>query len=270
MGPVALLLLLAVLQGLTEYLPVSSSGHLVLGRELIPGGEALPEDATIEVLLHLGTLLAVVLFYRREVAALAAGLFGRGEDPAGQRRLLGLLVVATLPAVAVGLFGKDAIEAAFTTPVVASVCLLVTGAGLWWSRRLPAGGRGLAQVTVGVALVIGVAQACAILPGISRSGATIITAMAFGLGVEAAAAFSFLMSIPAILGAAVLKLPDMAAQGEGGVSGGALFGAAALSFFVGYLALAMLLWIMRARRLSWFAPYCWLLGLTGLAVSLST
>lgn len=270
MGPLALLLLLAVLQGLTEYLPVSSSGHLVLGRELLPGGEALPEDATVEVLLHLGTLLAVLLFYRREVTDLARGVFGGGEDPARQRRLFGLLVLATLPAVAVGLLGKDAIESAFSTTLVASVCLLVTGTGLWWSRRFAGGGRGLFQITVGVALAMGCAQAFAILPGISRSGATIITAMAFGVGVEGAAAFSFLMSIPAILGATVLKLPDMMAEGAGELGGGALVAAAALSFFVGYLALAMLLWILRAQRLSWFAPYCWLLGLAGLAVSLST
>lgn len=270
MAPLALLLLLAVLQGLTEYLPVSSSGHLVLGRELIPGGEALPEDASVEVLLHLGTLLAVILFYRRQVLALAAGLVGRGQDPGAQRRLLGLLVIATLPAVAVGLLGKDAIESAFTTPAVASACLLVTGAGLWWSRRLVTGRRDLWQITARMALVIGLAQAFAILPGISRSGATILTGMAFGLGVEAAAAFSFLMSIPAILGAAVLKLPDMLEQGAGELGAGPLLAAAALSFFVGYLALAMLLWIMRARRLSWFAPYCWLLGLTGLAFTLSS
>jgi undecaprenyl-diphosphatase len=257
MGPLALLLLLAVLQGLTEYLPVSSSGHLVLGRELLPGGEALPEDATIEVLLHLGTLLAVVLFYRREVGRLALGLFG-------------WLVLATLPAVAVGLGLKDWIEASFTTPVVASACLLVTGTGLWWSRRHAGGQRGLLELGARLALLMGVAQAVAILPGISRSGATIVTGMAFGASIEAAAAFSFLMSIPAILGATVLKLPELTAPAAGGPAGGELLLAAATSFAVGYLALGMLLWIMRARRLSWFAPYCWLLGLAGLAVSLTS
>ncbi len=270
MGPLALLLLLAVLQGLTEYLPVSSSGHLVLGRELLPGGEALPEDATIEVLLHLGTLLAVVLFYRREVGRLALGVFGRGDDPAAQRRLFGWLVLATLPAVAVGLGLKDWIEASFTTPVVASACLLVTGTGLWWSRRHAGGQRGLLELGARLALLMGVAQAVAILPGISRSGATIVTGMAFGASIEAAAAFSFLMSIPAILGATVIKLPELTAPAAGGPAGGELLLAAATSFAVGYLALGMLLWIMRARRLSWFAPYCWLLGLAGLAVSLTS
>lgn len=268
MGPLALLLLLAVLQGLTEYLPVSSSGHLVLARELIPGGDALPADASVEVLLHLGTLLAVALFYRRELARLVRGLFGGGQDPAAERRLFGHLVLATLPAAAVGLLAQDWIESAFATPVVASLCLFVTGALLWASRRLPRGGRGLPELRAWQALLIGVVQACAILPGISRSGSTIVAGLSLGLAVEGAAAFSFLLSMPAILGAAVLKLPDLLAPRAGAIETPALLGAAALSFAVGYLALAMLLWILRARRLAWFAPYCWLLGTAGLVLSL--
>ncbi|RMH03539.1 MAG: undecaprenyl-diphosphate phosphatase [Planctomycetota bacterium] len=271
MGPLALLLLLALLQGLTEFLPVSSSGHLVLARELLPGGDSLPDDASIEVLLHLGTLLAVLLFYRREILALLLGLLGRGSEAGAQRRLLGLLILATLPAAAVGLGLEDRIEQAFSTPMVAAVCLLVTGTGLWWSRRLPGGAVSLTTLGVGAALLIGLAQAAAILPGISRSGATIVTGLALGLSIDAAAAFSFLLSIPAILGAAVLKLPDLAAAepGAGAPDPTALLLAGATAFLVGFLALAMLLWLLRARRLSWFAPYCWLLGLVGLAAGLT-
>ena len=264
MSTLGLLLLLAVVQGLTEYLPVSSSGHLVLARELLPGGEELPQDASVEVVLHLGTLLAVLGFYRREVGRLLLGLLGKGEAPSSQRRLAALLVVGTLPAGLVGLFLQEPIESLFASAVPAAVCLLATGTLLWWSKGLTAGAGLAHQLTTGSALLIGIAQACAILPGISRSGATIVAGMALGLHGSAAAAFSFLLSIPAILGAAVLKLPE-ALEAESAVAVSELAWATLVSFFVGCLALGMLLWLVRARRLAWFAPYCWLVGGIALA-----
>lgn len=263
MGPLALLLLLAVVQGLTEFLPVSSSGHLVLARALLPGGERLPADATIEILLHLGTLIAVLAFYRREVFALAKGVLGLGGEVAAQRRLFGLLLLASLPAGFVGLGLQAPIERVFAHPGFAAGALAVTGGFLWWSRRLPVGGAGLEALGPRLALAIGAAQAFAILPGISRSGATIVAGMALGLAVPAAATFSFLLSIPAVGGATALLLPQLELASIGGA--GAAAAAVAASGLTGLLALGLLVRLGRARRLWCFAPYCWLASAAALA-----
>ncbi len=263
MSPLALLLFLAVLQGLTEYLPVSSSGHLVLARELLPGGERLPEDASIEVLLHVGTLLSVLVFYRREVGALILGGLGLAgpEETRLQRRRILLLAAATLPLLPLVPVEGWIEETFYTGTVLAGIALLVTGSFLFWSRRFPAAGAGLEALSLRIALLMGVAQAMAVVPGISRSGATIVTGLALGLSVEAAAAFSFLMSVPAILGASVLKLPDVLAGSPDQPPALDLLLAGAASFATGLAALGLLLWIARNRRLSWFAPYCWAAGL---------
>ncbi|MDP6850650.1 MAG: undecaprenyl-diphosphate phosphatase [Planctomycetota bacterium] len=258
MSPFLLLLLLAVLQGLTEYLPVSSSGHLVLARLLLPGGSELPQDASVEVLLHLGTLAAVLVFYKKELQRVVLGLFGKGEDPAAQRKLCGMLLLATLPAAFVGLVFKEQIETTFASTQVAAICLMITSMFLWLSRGR-GGQKTLLHVGVFAALLIGLAQAFAILPGISRSGSTIVVALFLGYRAEAAAAFSFLLSIPAISGAALLKLPD-ALSSEVGLPDGIWF-SAILTFLVGLLALGLLLRIAQSGRLSWFAPYCLLTGI---------
>ncbi|MDP6368614.1 MAG: undecaprenyl-diphosphate phosphatase [Planctomycetota bacterium] len=281
MGPLALLLILSLLQGLTEYLPVSSSGHLVLARLFLPGGERLPNDATVEVWLHLGTLGAVLVFYRREILNILAGLLGRGPDVAGERRLALYIILGSIPAAIVGLGLEEAIEATFAGPGAAACGLLVTGTFLWASRWLGASqnataGTGATCAAPGhdgpssgtalcarLALIIGCAQALAILPGISRSGATIVTALYLGLTIERAAAFSFLLSIPAVGGAAILKLPDLMAQpleAGAGATAGQLFLALLCTFLVGLAALKLLLRIARSRRLHWFAPYCWTVG----------
>ncbi len=258
------LLVLAIIQGLTEYLPVSSSGHLVLAGAFLPGAEQLPKDASVEVMLHLGTLFSVFLFYRREIGALIRGVFGLGEDPAEQRLLLFHLVLGTLPAAVFGLLLQDRIEAAFSTPAFAAVALLVTGTVLWSSRRFsraPGGGRSL---DARMALLIGLAQAFAIAPGISRSGMTIVAGLALGLSGERSATFSFLLSIPAILGAVVLKTPDLLKNGAGPLGPLDLSLGVLVSFVVGFLALGMLIWLIRRQKLSAFAPYCWLVGALGL------
>ena len=223
MTPFALLLLLAVIQGLTEYLPVSSSGHLVLGRLLIPGGESLPADASVEVMLHLGTLAAVILYYRREIKEILLGLVGHGSAPRKQRHLALGIFVASIPAGLVGVLLKDQIEQTFSGLLVASSCLIITGLILWSARKQARGQLDLLSIGVRVALLIGCAQAFAILPGISRSGATIICGLWLGLSIEAAAAFSFLISIPAIGGAALLKLPAFFATENAIPEGLALF-----------------------------------------------
>lgn len=264
MTPFALLLLLAALQGLTEFLPVSSSGHLVMARLLLPGGDGLPDDASVEVLLHLGTLFAVVVFYRSEIAAMFTGLLGGGSGPRKQQRLAFLLVIASVPAGLVGFFLEQQINAAFAGIGITAICLLVTGFILWSSPRR-SGRLQLLEIGVGAAVLIGCVQAAAILPGISRSGTTIVCGLWLGLSLETAASFSFLLSIPAIAGAACLKIPAMLASPDSIPDG--LLLATVISFVTGLFALTLLLKIAHARGISSFAPYCWLLGLFGLVLN---
>ena len=263
----ALILILATLQGLTEYLPVSSSGHLVLGRHFLPGGDQLQADASLEVLMHVGTLVSVLIFYRRRIGRLIAGVFGLGSEVRDQRRIFGLLVLASIPAGIVGFTLAKVFDRVFGNPMPSAAFLLVTGVILWSSRRLPSEGKDLQDLNWKSALCIGLSQAFAILPGISRSGTTIVVGLRLGLSAEAAAAFSFLMSIPAILGAAALKLGKLDLEnGMGALEVGTALGT---SFLVGLAALGLLVWLTRRRRLYLFAPYCWIVGgaaLTALAL----
>lgn len=266
LSPLAALLVLAVIQGLTEYLPVSSSGHLVLTRLFTDDADLLPTGATVEVWLHLGTLLAVLLFYRGRVLGLAQGVFGLGQQVGDQRRLFALLLLGSVPAGIVGVFFEHEIEPLFSSATAVGIALLVTGSVLWASRWVRDGKLELDQLAWRAALLIGLVQALAIAPGISRSGMTIVAGIGLGLTVEAAAAFSFLLSIPAILGAAVLKVPKMFEEQQASLENSWLLMSFATAFVVGYLALGALLWLARGRKLSWFAPYCWLVGV--LAITL--
>jgi len=261
MSTLALVLLLAALQGVTEYLPVSSSGHLVLARSFVPGGEQLASDAALEVWLHLGTVLAVCVYYRRELVRLVTGIFGRGEHPGEQRHLAAMLVLASLPAAIVGIGFQHQIEALFAGPLPAASALLLTGLVLAVSPNLGGSERRLRSVGVQVALLVGLVQALAIMPGISRSGMTIVAGMALGLTAQSSATFSFLLSIPAILGAALLKVPQIGASDLDALTLGA---GLATSFGVGLASLVFLVHVAKRRRLHWFAPYCFALGGAGI------
>ena len=243
---------LGVIQGLTEFLPVSSSGHLVLGQALF--GIELP-GVLFEVTVHVATLCAVCWVYRGRLAALIQGVCA--ADRASMRDV-GLLAVATLPAAVVGVGLRGTLEPAFEQPVLAAGMLLVTGVVVWSIRHLSRRGT-RARPTAGGALAIGLAQACAILPGISRSGSTVAAATAAGVEPRRAAEFSFLLSIPAIGGAAVLQAPGLA---EAGFAIGILplslaFAASALS---GVFAIRIFLRMLERRVFHRFAWYCWLIG----------
>lgn len=266
LSPFAALVILAVIQGLTEYLPVSSSGHLVLTRLLTDDADVLPTGATVEVWLHLGTLLAVLLFYRERVASLTTGVLGMREDAAAQRRLFGQLLLGSVPAGLVGVLFEDQLAVLFSSATAVGIALLLTGTVLWASRSMNEGTRTLMQLGWSAALIIGAVQALAIAPGISRSGMTIVAGVGLGLTIEAAAAFSFLLSIPAILGAALLKVPAMFEEEQAAMPVSWLLTSFVVAFAVGYAALGALLWLARGRKLSWFAPYCWIVGV--LAISL--
>jgi undecaprenyl-diphosphatase len=244
-------IVLGLVQGLTEFLPISSSGHLVIVPAAL-GWEEPPLGLT--VLLHLGTLLALLVYFRNELIGLALGLLGRGPDPRLARRMVGFLVIGTIPAVIAGLALGSFFEDAFARPYESCVELVITGFMLLAVERL---GERAAQADLDVprAAGIGAAQALAILPGISRSGATIGAGLWFGMPREEATRFSFLLAIPAIFGAGVLDL----AQGELELGGSAMAGFV-VSAISGYLAIALLLRFVRTHSLRIFAHYLFVVG----------
>lgn len=243
--------ILGLVQGLTEFLPVSSSGHLVMGAEFL--GE-VSEGILFEVAVHVGTLVAILIFYRRRIGQLLGGLVIR--DPAAWTYSL-KLVVATLPAVVVGLTLKDAVEALFAAPAVVGFALMCTGAILLTTRRSVETGT-LEEPSWLQAFLVGCAQVVAIIPGISRSGTTVAAGMALGLTPMAATEFSFLMAVAAIAGAAVLAIPDIQSASPETIRLCLIGGAVALAS--GLAALWLFVRLLRSRRFHWFAGYAFLAG----------
>jgi undecaprenyl-diphosphatase len=241
--------LLGVVQGATEFLPVSSSGHLVMAETVLGVNES---GVLFEVTVHVATLVSILLVYRTRVLDLVKGAFARDRT---SLRYIGLLVVATVPAAVIGVLWKDPIEALFETPAAPAVALLVTGAFLWSSRHVMAAATGTIPGW-GAALLIGLAQAFALVPGISRSGATVVTALWLGIEAREAAAFSFLMAVPAISGAAVLQIPDLAAAASG-LAWPALAVGAVTAGVAGVLAIRTFVAMLARRSFYLFAPYCW-------------
>jgi len=248
--------LLGAIQGATEFLPVSSSGHLVMGQALL--GIELP-GVLFEVTVHLATLLSIVVAYRGRVAGLASGIV-RAEGHAW--RYLGLLVLATIPAALVGLLWRDRVEALFESPLTVGFALFVTGILLWSTRRVLRDGDDTRwrEVALGAALAMGVAQSFALVPGISRSGATVVVGLWLGVEPREAAAFSFLMALPAIAGASVLELPEIFSAGGGGIPGSTLLLGGGVAAVTGVLAIRTFVAMLRHRAFHHFAVYCWLAG----------
>lgn len=246
--------ILGLVQGLTEFLPVSSSGHLVLFQTLF--GIAGEGGLVFEVAVHVATMVAILIVYRERVRDLIVGMV-RGDGSAWA--YVGKLGLATLPAVGVALAFPAWIERSFASPVVAGVCLLVTAGVVWTIRstqpRATGGVPGWAA-----ALAIGCAQACAILPGISRSGATLAVALALGVAPAIAAEFSFLLGTIAMAGAAVLILPEIAAVR---VELFPLVIGCATALVSGVGAIVVFLRLLEHRNFHFFAYYLLLAG-TGL------
>ena len=245
-------LLLGVVQGLTEFLPVSSSGHLVMFSTLL--GLESEGGLLFEVAVHVATLLAIALYYRAKILELVIGVVGR---EASALRYVGKLIVATLPAIAVALIARGILEQVLSSPAVASAGLLVTGAILW-STRTTLEKPDQTEPSWAGALLIGVAQAFAILPGISRSGSTVAAALALGVAPAAAAEFSFLMGIIAISGAAVLMLPGLGDASPETLMAIALGCCAALSS--GLVAIWLFVMLLRRKTFYQFAYYTCTVG----------
>jgi len=261
-------LTLGLLQGATEFVPISSSAHLVLVPWLLGWPEpSLAFDTTV----HWGTLMAVLAYFRHDWVRLLRAwwrsIIGRGKQEP-EARLVWLILLGTVPAALAGLLFQDFFEALFGAPAWVASLLLVTGLMMFVSERVSGGQRPAGQLAPLDALLIGLAQALAIAPGISRSGATISAGLLRGLRREEAARFSFLLATPIILGAGLLPLMDLLASG---VFPSALapllagFVSAALS---GYLCISFLLSYLRRRNLWPFALYCWIAGGLSLLLSL--
>jgi undecaprenyl-diphosphatase len=248
---------LGLIQGATEFLPVSSSGHLVLLEHVW----RLPESARVPltVALHLGTAAAVVVFFARRVSSILSGAFSPAADVRSQSlRTIGMVSAATLPAVVVGIALGDALDRAFSSPALVAISLIGTGGVLFGTRFARAAGRTLGWR---VALAVGLAQAVAVLPGVSRSGATIAAGLYAGLSGDEAFEFSFLLAVPAVLGAAGLELPGFVRSGLDPVS--AALGAA-VAFASGLLAIWVLRKAVAGKRFWLFSVYCWAAGLAAL------
>ncbi len=250
---------LGLVQGLTEFLPVSSSGHLVIGQALL-GVD--PAGVGFEVSLHLATLASVVVAYRRRIGALLLGLARR--EPA-HLRYGGLLVLASVPAGVAGVGFGGFFARLFEAEAVTGAALVVTGFVLWtsrWAWRGQEGGRPGWRAAVGM----GLAQAAAIVPGVSRSGTTVVAGLWGGVAPAEAAAFSFLMYMPAAAGAALLELPAMVSAPPGQSAGAwplAVGGAAAC--LSGVFAIRLFGTLLERGSLHRFAPYLWTAGIAFLA-----
>ncbi len=242
------ILVLAVVQGVTEFLPISSSGHLVLVAELF--GSPGP-DSAVNIVLHAGTLLSILVFFWRRIARLAT------ED----RKVIKLLVVGTLPAAILGLLIRYRYPGVLESPLLAGLMLVVTGLLLVATRGVTDRTASYRELGAGGSFAVGLFQALALLPGISRSGATIFGGMLGGLSPRAAANFSFLLAIPAIGGATVLELAELLSRGDGSTAIGLLALGCGVAFVVGLGALAWLFKWIELGRLHYFAYWCLPLGI---------
>ena len=261
-------LILGIIQGTTEFLPVSSSGHLVIFQNLF---NIVSDNVAFEVVVHLGTLMSVIVVYYSDIAHMAKSFFtsvfsgniSQAYKNDSYFKLALLVLVGTIPAVFTGLVLADFFKEIFHNIKLVSSTLILTGVILFITRFVKVQNQ---KNTVLKALIIGLGQAMAILPGISRSGTTISTSLFMGLGRKESARFSFLMSIPVIVGAASFELNDFFSEGfTSGELGVMLIGFVS-SFITGYIAIKFMLKVIQTGKFSWFAPYCIATGLLVLLV----
>lgn len=268
-------ILCGIVQGLTEFLPVSSSGHLAIFQAILGDvtGSPLPEPVAFDVLLHLGTLLAVIILYFKEIIQLIPafftmiGKFFKGKrkffDYNENERFVLLILIATLPLV-VGALIEHSFDFLETLtgmlPVVGGI-LILNGVLLFFSDRAARGSGTIAEATPKNALGIGSCQLLAILPGLSRSGSTITGGLLAGFSRETAVKFSFIMSLPAIAGACVLHLPELFSGGVSGSEAGVYLAGAVSAMLVGLAAMKLLKWIAEKASFRGFSYYCFGAGL---------
>lgn len=266
---------LGLIQGLTEFLPVSSSGHLVLLQSLF--GIKEPE-ILFDIFLHVGTLAAVCVVFFAEIRSILNALISlpqltkvsgglkalyQENEPA---RMAVLIVVGSVPTAILGLFFRTIVNDIFGSTRLVGLMLILTGILLWQTRRFRIKGRPLKNTGLKEALIIGLVQGFAIIPGISRSGSTIAVALFMGLDRELAGRYSFLLSLPAILGALILSFNSPAM--ETALSVHLFVWGTITAAIVGFAALKILLRLVRRGRIHFFAPYCWIVGIVTLIIGL--
>lgn len=252
-------LILGVVQGATEFLPVSSSGHLVLAERVL--GSRASAGLVFEVSVHFATMLAVLIYFRTRIAGLVGSILPPYTlDKRDKLRLLLILGISTIPAGVIGLAFEKLVEDAFRSTTAVSLFLLVTAAMLLLTGLVK---HGTLSVNLPRGLVIGMAQAAALLPGISRSGSTISAGLVLKIRPEEAAEFSFLLSLPAVFGATILKSFDLVSASQNAPAGVYVAGSL-MAFVVGYLSIGWLIRVVKKGRFFYFGVYCAVVGLSSL------
>ena len=271
--------LLGFIQGVAEFLPISSSGHLSIFQNLFGLNTAEEGHLFFDVLLHLGTLISVFIMYRKDIGAMlreVIGWFSRGGKRGGEAvsskpspagRLVFMLILSILPLFVVLPF-KDYVEQLYYNTIFIGIALLLTGCMLYVADKMASGKRNEKNMTVGNALVVGICQAVAVIPGLSRSGATITAGMAVGFDREFAVKFSFLMSIPAILGANILSLIDAVKEGFDTSLLPVYFLGMLVAAVVGCVAIGLVRSLSKRGKFGYFAYYCWGAGIIAIILSI--
>lgn len=270
------LILLGIIQGLTEFFPVSSSGHLVIAKYFLQ--LKLP-GAAFEAFLHFGTVMAVIVLFRKEIKELVISFFNSiyklsyGENISNifknnsSSKLAWFLVISTIPAAIIGYTFSSYFEILFGKPIIASFMLTITGALLWFGNKNYSGGnKNISEITYKDAIIIGIAQAVAIFPGISRSGLTVIAGLSRNLDREFAAKYSFILSVPIILGASMFKMRELSTLN---IDLSVLILSGLVAAISSYGAMKIFIRLLKNRKIYFFSYYLWIISGLTICISLS-
>jgi len=268
-------IILGIVQGLTEFLPVSSSGHLAVVQHLLK----VPEDRILflTILLHFGTLLSIFFIYSKDIYMITIEFFkmlfelisGKGFKANNEYRRLGIMIiVATIPTGIMGIFLNDLFASFYSSTLIIGIALLITGTLLWFAEKYNSGKRNINHMRWYDAAIVGIFQGLAITPGISRSGSTIVGSLFLGFNKELATKFSFLISIPTILGATILEVKAIFEVGLGDFTFGILIAGILSAFLAGILAIRTLINFIKKEKLYYFSFYTWSVGGIVIIVSL--
>lgn len=266
-------IILGAVQGISEFLPISSSGHLVL----VPALLSIETGLAFDTILHIGTLVAIFTFFWKDIINLIKGfilsiidltegvdIFKRELHRVPEKRFAWLIIVGTIPTGIMGILLKDAIETIFRGTLFVGIFLLVTAAVLYYSERHSSGQITQKDMSFKQALIVGICQGLAVFPGISRSGSTIASGLCLGLNREYAARYSFLLSIPAVIGAGLIQIKDIATL-DASVS--VLLAGFISSVIFGYLSIKLLMKMIKGWSLDIFAYYCTIIGIITIILS---
>ena len=270
------LILLGMIQGLTEFFPVSSSGHLVIAKYFLKLN--LP-GAAFEAFLHFGTVMAVIVLFRKDIKELVISFFdsiyklSNGENISNifknnsSSKFAWFLVISTIPAAIIGYTFSSYFEILFSKPIIASFMLIITGALLWFgNKKYAEGNKNISEITCKDAIIIGVAQAVAIIPGISRSGLTVIAGLSRNLDREFAAKYSFILSVPIILGASMFKMRELSSLN---IDLSILILSGLLAAISSYGAMKIFIVLLKNRKIYFFSYYLWIISGLTIWISLS-